>query len=186
MGFFSKLKENFTHGGVKISLQAPPSVSMNGADVPVTVALSATDKQESIERVTVRILAQTNNRAFSASSNANANASQNEEHTVAEAEYAQPFSLAPGETKNVPLNIVMNQGAAVASQLPQDSGAAKVFGALQKLESVSEAMNGASYTYTIEASAKVQGLALGPGTRQPIQILKPGQIGTGIAANVHL
>lgn len=185
MGLFGKLKENFNHGGIKVQLQAPASVSMNDATVPVTVSVTATSEQHTIERVSVTITAQSYNQAFSESGNNN-NSAQNQQHTVAESDYSQPFTLASGETKTVEVNIVMNQGAAVAAQLPEGSGIAQVAGMFQKLQSVSEAMNGNSYQYFVEASAKIEGVTFGPSYQQPIQILKPGEIGGAIQKNIRL
>ncbi len=47
MGFFGKIKENLSHGGVKIQLQAPASVSMQDAVLPV---ISAELRQHQLKR----------------------------------------------------------------------------------------------------------------------------------------
>jgi len=184
MGLFGKLKENFNHGGVKIQLQAPASVSMNDTTVPVTVSITATDQERTIDRVSVIIIAQSHNQAFSDSNNTNP--AQGQQHTVAQSDYVQPFTLMPGETKSIEIGIVMNEGAAVAAQLPEGSGMAQLAGAFQKLQAVSEAMNGNSWQYYIDASAKIEGVGFGPSHRQPIQILKPGEIGTAFQKNIRL
>jgi len=187
MGLFGKLKENLGHGGIKVQLQAPASVSMSDASFPVTVTLTASDQQQTIENVKVEITARSYDQSFSTSNN-NPPTTQSQEHMVAEANYAQAFTIMPGETKSVPLTIIMNQGAAAAAQLPEGSGMAQVAGAFQKLQSLSETMNSTSYQYTIEASAKIQGITLGPAYNQPIQILKPGELGGATQGNlgIHL
>src|SRR4051812_21279133 len=108
MGFFSKIKDNLGHGGVNIDFQAPASVSMNDANLPVNVTLTASNQQQ-INKVTAEIIATTHDQAFNTGSPENGTA--NESHTVAVAEIAQPFALAAGETKTVQLNIVMNSGS---------------------------------------------------------------------------
>lgn len=184
MGLFGKLKENFNHGGIKVQLQAPASVSMNDATLPVTVSITASEEQKNIERVSVTIIAESHNQSFS--QNSNDASPQSQQHTVAESDYSQPFMLAPGETKTVEISLVMNQGAAITAQLPEGSGLAQVAGMFQKLQSVSEAMNGTSYEYFVKATAKIEGITFGPSYQQPIQILKPGEMGTAFQANIHL
>jgi uncharacterized membrane protein len=178
MGFFGKIKENMNHGGVKVELQAPASVSETDATLPVTVNVTATDKPENIKSVKVQIIRQSHNQSFS-TGNIN-QGMQNQEFTVAQAEDVQPFSISPGETKTVQLSITMNAGTALGAQLPEGSGMSAVAGALEKLQEVSEVMNQNSYSYYIHASAQIDGIAIGPGSRQPLQILKPGQIGGAV------
>src|SRR4051812_37040347 len=100
MSIFGKLKENFNHGGIKIQLQAPASVSMNDATVPVTVSLSASGEQKTIERVTVTITARSYNQQFNEpvgdSSISSSPTFQGVQHVVAEVNYSQPFSIMPG------------------------------------------------------------------------------------------
>lgn len=181
MGLFSKLKDNFTHGGVKVGLEAPASVSMTDSAIPVTVTVSASDKQETIDRVSALLIARSLDRGFTQPTNGSLNnANQGQEITVAEANFAQQFTIMPGETKTVQLSIVMNQGAAMASQLPEDSIAAKFASALQNLQSISEVMNDTSYSYDIRVTAKVSGVVLSPSKQQPIQLRKPGQMGGAV------
>ncbi|HET9098281.1 MAG TPA: hypothetical protein VFN51_01550 [Candidatus Saccharimonadales bacterium] len=184
MGLFGKIKENFNHGGIKIQLQAPASVSMNDATLPVSVNVSATSEPHNIESVSVAIIAQPANQAFTDPNNVNS--VQNFQETVARSDINQPFSLQPGESKTIEFTIVMNAGAAAASQLPAGSSMAEVAGVFQKLQSVSEVMDRSIYEYYIEASAKVEGIGFSPSFQQPIQLFKPGEIGTGFNGNIHL
>ena len=186
MGFFDKLKDNFSHGGVKVQIQAPASASMNDPSIPVTVTISASDKQETIERVTVAIIAQSLDRGFTQpTGNSTNNSTHAQELTVAEANMARSFTIMPGETKVIQLSIIMNQGAALEAQLPEDSVAAKFAGALQSLQSISELMNDTSYSYSVRASAKVSGILFSPSQEQPIQLLKPGQMGGATQGTIH-
>ncbi len=92
--------------------------------------------------------------------------------------------LQPNETKTVQLNIVMNTGAMAGAVMPEGSAMAQVAGVLQKIQTVSEALNKNSYSYDVRASADVDGISLDPAKQQPVQILKPGEIGTALNTNL--
>jgi hypothetical protein len=178
MGLFSKIKQNLNHGGVDIDFQAPASVSMQDASIPVTVTLAATDQPQQINRVSVEIIQSTQSQAFNQSRD-NATTTVPDK-TVARVDHAQPFTLAPGQSQSLQLNLVMNAAAAIQQQLPEGSGLAQVAGAISKLQSISEAINGESYNYSLKASADVEGITFDPSKSRPIQVLKPGQIGIAI------
>lgn len=184
MGFFNKIKDNLSHGGIKIQLQAPASVSMQDASLPVTVTLTNSTDTRTVKRVTAEIIATSRNQSFNQPGNSGVSNTQTTNETVARADNMEQFVLQPSETKTVQLNIVMNTGAAVADQLPEGSGMAQVAGALQKLQSISEALNKDSYSYDVRASADVDGIKLDPAKQQPLQILKPGEIGTALNTNL--
>ncbi len=178
MGLFGKIKENFNHGGVKVDLQAPASISMQDATMPVTVSITNTgDQPHTVNKVSVEIIATSRNQSFNTSSS-QASSSSPETKTVARAENVQPFIIAPSAIQSVQLSITMNTAATLQEQLPQDGAMAQVAGAIQKLQSVSNAMNQTSYTYTVQAVADVEGITFDPSSDNlPLQILKPGQIG---------
>lgn len=175
MGFFGKIKQNLNRGGIKVNLQAPASASMQEANLPVTVSITNAGEQQTINSVKVEIIATSRNQSFG-TPDPNSN-NQVVNQTVARADNTEQFVIMPGETKTVQISLVMNAGAAAQSQLPEGSSMAQVAGALQKLQTVSEAMSGDNYSYTIRASADVEGVTLDPRKEKPIQILKPGQIG---------
>lgn len=179
MGFFSSLKKNFKHGGVKVRLQAPASVSMQDASFPVNVSVVASDSPAQVKGVKVEIIAESRNQAFNQPSSVGTSNEQFTQQTVARSDYNQPFTLNPGETKTVQVNIVMNQGKSVESQLPQGSAMAQVAHAVGQLQSLQEHLNQNSYSYYVQAVADVDGVSFDPSDRQDIQILKPGQIGAG-------
>lgn len=181
MGFFSKLKQNFTHGGVKVKLQAPASVSTQDAAVPVTVTVSASDGVQVIKGITVEIVAESRNQAFN---NAGTSTAPAEQKTVARTENTESFTLAGGESRDIQIPIVMNAGAQLESQLPEGSGMATVAHALQGLQNLSQAFDHTSYRYFVRATADVDGIALDPSDQQDIQVLGMGQ--TGGAVGLHL
>jgi hypothetical protein len=177
MGFLSKIKENFTHGGVKIELQAPASVSMQDAQLSANVTVTSTNDQVQINNVRVEIFAESRSQGFTSNSNASVSPTI---QLVAQAENNEQFTLPPNQSKSVPLQIVMNAGAAIGAALPEGSGMAPVAHALQELQAVGQALGAGDQTYYIQATADVDGVMLDPSTRQPIQILKPGQMGGAI------
>jgi len=185
MGLFGKLKENLSHGGVNVSLQAPASASMKDPTIPVTVNITATEEQHTINNVSVELFKTPDNSA--AGFNQTNNPSQYSiKESMGKANYEQPFVVMPGETKAVPLNIIMNVGAAINTQLPGGTpeGVAQVANALQKLQNVANYMGTQKYTYNIDASVSIEGISMGTGKSVPIQLLKPGEYGG--AANWHL
>jgi len=177
MGLFSKIKQNLNHGGVDIDFEAPASVSMQDANVPVTVTLTA-DQAQQINRVTAELTRTSRNQAFNQSTVNDT--SPIPDVTVARVDNTQSIALAPGQSQTVQLNLVMNAGAAVQQQLPEGSAMAQVAGAISKLQTVSDSMNGDSYIYEIKVSADVEGISLDPSKIKAVQVLKPGEIGGAI------
>lgn len=174
MGLFDSLKQNFKHG-VKVTLDAPASVSSQDASLPVSVAVTASDNQQTIQKIYVEIIAESRDQSFSL--NASSTSNSTEQKVVARSEYTEPFIVAAGETKAVQLSITMNQGAALQEQLPEGSGLAQIAGAFEKLQNVTNAISQKNYTYTLRAVADVEGVAFDPSDQQPLQILKPGEVG---------
>jgi hypothetical protein len=183
MGIFGSIKKNLSHGGVKLELSAPASVSMQDAGLPVSVTITAAEAAVHINSVKAEVIAQSQNMNFQQPRSGGANTSTTIQ-TVGRAENTQPFDLTAGQSQTVQLNIVMNAGAAVAAQLPEGSAMAGLAHGLQQLQSLGEAMNPQSFTYHLQASADVEGVALDPSKQQPLQVLKPGQLGGGLNINL--
>lgn len=78
----------------------------------------------------------------------------------------------------------MNQGVAIGGELPEGSRRASVAHALEEMQAVGEALNPSSWSYTLKASAGIDGVVLSPSASQPLQILKPGQIGGAVNINL--
>lgn len=182
MGLFDSIKQNFTQGGVEVRIHAPASVSMEDASMPVGVTLTASDATQTINRVRVELIAETNAQSFSQPGDANSGSGYSSQ-TVAQIEDNTVIVLGPGETKEIQLAIAMNQGALLGEQLPEGSGMAQVASMIEKLQNVSSALNQSSYRYHVKATADVEGVAFDPSDTQSIQILKPGQMGAGF--NMH-
>jgi sporulation-control protein spo0M len=166
MGFFSKLKQNFSHGGVKLSLQSPSSVSMGDASVPTTVTITATDTAQVIESISVEINASYTDKE-----------GYGNQETIAQGQYNQPFTINPGESKVVQIAVPLSR-LAPQDQIPEEvQPLANVLGALGN---IAQAMDQRTYTYQVSASADIAGITFAPSDSNPIQILHPGQIGTAI------
>ena len=179
MGFFGKIKQNLNHGGVKIDLQAPGSANMQDATIEVSVTLTNGPEARTVNKVIVEIIATSQNQGFNQATASDASTTTTaSSKTVASSNITQPFILQAGESKTLALSIVMNGTELMAQQLPQGSPAAGVLNAVQQLQKVSQAVNGESWSYRVQATADVEGIALDPSVDQPITIFKPGQIGS--------
>lgn len=156
MGFFSKIKQNLNHGGVSISMQAPAIVSTTDATIPVAVTVTAGESPQIIKSITAEVMVTVNDRDFQ-----QRNASENVAHRETYAENTEEFTLQPGESKIAQLQIPMpaHEGGpiALASKL---QGLQVTFGSKSH------------YTYEIQASADVKGIALDPADSAPLQIVK--------------
>jgi hypothetical protein len=185
MGLFGKLKENFKHGGVSLTLQAPTSVSLQDASLPVSVTITASDEAQTIKRVSAEIIATSQTQAFSTSGIQN-NANQNnvQQHTVARIDNNESFSLAPGESRTVQLTLTMSGAAQAMSGMagmdPNSTGAHILNTVVAGLKSA----DASQYSYDLKASADVDGITLDPAKSQPLQINAPGQIGGSFRINV--
>ncbi len=184
MGFFGKIKDNLNHGGIKLDLQAASSVSMQDAAFPVVVTLTSTSpEQHSVKRVSAEIIATNRQQSYNqpVANGSGSSMPQTLAQTVARAENNEPFIIMPGETKTLQFNIVMNAGAAAEAQFEEGSAMAQVAGAFKNLQSVSAALDNTSWSYSLKASADVEGIALDPSVSHILQILKPGEMGGGFA-----
>jgi hypothetical protein len=177
MGFFGKLKQNIHHGGVEVKMQAPASIKMSDAVLPVNITITATDQPAQIKSVKAEIQAVSQNMGFSQPNGATSPTNNvGTPQTVAQEANMQAFTLNPGQSQTVQLNITMNAGAAA-----QQAGVgAQIAHAIGSLQTLAETLNSNSYTYTLIASADVEGIAFDPSDSQNLQILKPGQFGTAI------
>ncbi len=187
MGFFSKIKDNFQHGGITLDFQAPASVSMQDPSLPITVTITSTGEAHTIKGVSAEIIATSRNKSFSQptisfgnNSAINNTDTQIVTEIVARADNNEQFVIQAGETKTVQVSIVMNTAAAVQDQLPADGVMAQVAGAVQKIGSISQALSGEGWSYELRVKADVDGIALDPAKSHPLQILKPGQIGGAV------
>ena len=86
--------------------------------------------------------------------------------------------LLPNQPQTLSFQLGLNIGKATAAFDPNNP-IQKVANVMGKLETMAETMDNKTYKYWVEATANIQGIAIGASASQPIQLLKPGQIGTG-------
>lgn len=176
MGFFSKIKQNFSHGGIQLTMQAPSSVSESDASFTVIVTLTneGTTSQQ-IKQLEVKLVEDHTRQQSQTNS-----AGMQPNRDIATAQQSTPFTVNPGEAKAVELTVAMNIGKYVNEVLPDNglvNAAAKVLGGIQ---TVTETIQNQNYEHYIEAIADVEGITFDPSARSRIQLLKPGHIGTSI------
>jgi|GEM_PF-815689 hypothetical protein len=178
MGLFGKLKENM-HGGVQVHVQAPSSVPGNQV-IPVTVTLSA-DSTQTVNSVKAEIKAQAREQGLSIGGGnmggghgMGVNDERTMHQTVAQVESREAFTINPGETKTVNLQLYLNGSAGSGNPLAQlNTGGGALGGAIKAMATAAQAFDHINYIYTVHASADVQGVHMAPSDKQPIQILPP-------------
>ena len=186
MGFFGKLKENFTHDDIKVGLQSPASVSEQDASFITTVTVQNTGQMpQTISGVKVELV---EDRQQSGSGiqigGQNRQSGGQTRFIMASAENTETWAIGPGESKALTLSVPLNLGNLAEGALPADSPLQAVVGALGAVEKVADELNTANYMHYVNAIASVQGLTLQPSARERIQLLKPGQLGSAI--NIQL
>jgi hypothetical protein len=186
MGFFSKLKQDLSHGGIKLNVQAPATVQEQDAsfNAEITIAGSG-EAAQTINHIKVSLKedhTEHNNFQTGQQNNTMPNGPVLKE--LSSAIYSESFAINPGETKTITVAVPLNVGKLASQALPQNGALAAAAGVLGKLETVADAMNNTHYRHYVEAVAEVAGIRMSPSARADIQLLKPGQFGTGL--NVRL
>ena len=168
MGLFSKLRQNVNHGGVKVQVQAPGSVPSNQV-IPVNVTLTA-DSAQTINSVKAELKARAKEEGLMLGNGGiGAQQSRTMEQTIAQVENRQPFTIAPGETKTVNLQLYIDGTTGNASPSGGTGAAANV------INSIIQGLGHVHYIYSLHVSADVPGVALDPSDKMPIQILPAAQ-----------
>ena len=179
MGFFSKLKADMNHGGVKLNAQVPGSVPSD-QPIPITVTITS-DTPQTVNSVTVKLEAEEREQGVSLGfgsggmNNMNqmgANERGTTYQTVAQVENRDQFTIAPGDTKTVTLQLYLNNAQTGQGQGGQMNPMGAALGGV--LQSI--AMRGfahASFIYRVHVSADIAGVGVGPHQNLPIQIAPP-------------
>jgi hypothetical protein len=186
MGLFSKLGKSM-HGGVTLKVQAPGSVNENQM-VPITVTITS-EETHTVSSVKAEIYAQEEQRGVSFGNNGvgvgmgggvgigmgnnnndmGMNNNRSYTQTVAQVESREAFTINPGETKVVNLQLYIDAG--VTQKLSGGGGA--VAGAIGALVSAAQTLENIHFIYSVHASAHVDGVKLHPSDHMPIQVLPP-------------
>lgn len=177
MGLFDKLKQNFTHGGIKLQLQAPASVSQNDPSFTATVILTnAGEAAQTVNSITVSLVEDRSQTDTLQDDDLNDQAPQD----LASASNDEPLTLQPGETKTLDFTLPLNLGKLAAAELPQNGGLAAVANVLGRVEAISDALKPQHYRHYVNASAQIEGITFGAGAQAEIQLLAPGEFGTSV------
>jgi hypothetical protein len=177
MGLFSKLKGSMSHG-VKVHIQAPSSVPGNQV-IPITVSVTA-DSSQTINSIKAEIKASAREEGVSLGGGGMGGVGVREgrsmAQTVAQVESREPFTIGPGETKTVNLQLFIDGNAGSGNPLGQLGNMnGGIGGAFKALATVAQTMEHVNYIYTVHASADVQGVTIDPSDKLPIQILPPSE-----------
>jgi len=179
MGFFDKIKQNFSHGGIKISLDVPNTLSEtdSGFIAKVTLTNDGTAPQ-TIKSLKVALV---EDHGMANSQNQQSGIQYKD---IATSTQEGPIVLAAGETKQLDIAVALNFGKFLGESVPDNpiiNAAASVLGAIQN---VSEAMNTQNYRHYVQVVADVDGVAFDPSAKSDVQLLRPGQIGAGLNINI--
>ncbi len=178
MGIFSKLKQNLQHGGVKVKVDAPATISLKD-NFDVAITITSTDPQK-IKSVTVSFVKHLVNTQ---------NANEPTIRTVVTKREDTTFNIAAGETKQIKINMSLDPAKDpelndLIKELDPSGiteGMAKIAGNLMK---VTEALNNKQYDYYIEAKVDVDGIAFDPAGQVSVQFLRPGELGASARINL--
>ncbi len=183
MGFFSNIKKNLNHGGVKVSIQGPNPVRLQDPTANLQVHIENTgDTPATIN--TVRVTLEYDER----STNPEQVSTNRMNVSVAAYEMKEPFVLQAKEVKQqtivLPLTVQSAMNAAADSGVLSTEAAQTVQGAagiLGKAMDVAQ-MYGQMTTdkqrdYMFKIVADVEGVSFDPSATQRVQVLKPNEIG---------
>ncbi|GAC1500999.1 MAG: hypothetical protein NVS1B10_04930 [Candidatus Saccharimonadales bacterium] len=172
MGLFSKFKSSM-NGGVQVHVQAPSSVPSNQViQVAVNVTSASTQTINSV-KAELKAVAHEQGLTMGDGNGIGVQQGRTNAQTVANAESKDQFTISPGETKTVNLQLYLSGGAQLG-QIPNVGGA--IGGVLQTMASVAQKINHVNYTYTVHGSVDVQGHSLSPSDKQDIQILPASEV----------
>lgn len=172
MGFFSKIKDNFTGGGVNVIVDAPALFSDT---IPVRVKIEASAPQ------TVNsIKAYLEKETFS--DNDTSNIGRKEQ--LYEIQLSGPFTIQAGQSfvleGTIATNItdqLNNVATSQGQEVPQV--AQNIAGAIDKFSNFFDAMSNKRINYNVVAVADVEGIAFDPSDRIDIKKQAFGQMNIG-------
>lgn len=184
MGFFSKLKQNLNHGGVKVRVDAPATVSLvdTAFDVKVTISNNG-DTPQTIKQLMVGVKEDRmtqDNFGDPTARNMPSGPSTRDLETITNNE---TFVLNANETRTVTVKLPLKAAEILQEVAGNNSALNAAADILGKVETVAAAMNHDHYRHYVEASVDVEGIAFDPAAQVDVQFLKPGQVGAGI--NLH-
>jgi hypothetical protein len=179
MGFFSKIKDNLQHGGVKVHVTAPATAHRSDPSLSMQVTLTNNSEPRVIKSVHIALVS-----SAPIANGANVSTNTNSREVVAQQSFTQEINLAADEVRTLEISLPLGAQDVLAAALPDNPLAEQLGNAFQALQTVAAATSGRNLDYRIEVSADVDGIAIDPSDSLPINMLAPGEIGTGF--NFHL
>ena len=175
MGFLTKLKQNFNHGGIKVTISAPNIVSES--DPSFSTILSILNTSEIVMTVNSihvtleedRIQAQPNSNQNSAVD------SQNQIKEISRTDDLNMFTIEPKETKQMTIIVPLNFGKLAQGVLPENGALNAIAGVLGNMQKVMNVIDESDYIHYVNAVVDVDGISFDPSARVTIKVLKPGQ-----------
>lgn len=166
MGLFNKLKSEM-NGGVKVRVEAPSSIQ-SGQSIPVNVTITS-DTTQTIKATKVELKVTTKEEGLNFNNQGvGVNDQRTMAQTVAQAEDRESFTINPGETKTLNLQLYLDSNA--NPQMP-NMGGGKIGGFMQAVATAAQGMERINFIYSVHASVDVDGHGLNPSDQQPIQII---------------
>lgn len=187
MGFFSKLKQNLNHGGIKVRVDAPAMVKLTGESFDATVTIKNEGSEaQNIKSVTVSLVEDRFEQDMSGNPTAQSSLPSNDQRAIrnlASVANQEAFTLEPGQEKALTVTLPIKAAEIINEVAGDNAGLKAVASALGKLETVAAAMNQSHFRHYVQATVDVDGISLDPSAQADVQLLKPGQVGAGI--NLH-
>ncbi len=162
MGFFSKLKDNFQHGGIKITLAAPPVITANMTTLPVQVTVTAGETAQRINSLSVELIKEEYSQGRSTTTGTSTNSEQ-QTTILSRQDTNQSFDLPAGQTATIDLTLSVSTPAQI-----DNPALRKAAGIMSAFSTFGSSAN--NWQHYIRASADVEGIVLDPSAQQRVQI----------------
>lgn len=172
MGILDKLKNNFSHGGVKVSLETPESINAGDSNLIVRVTLSSENKISKINKINVKLVQIIDRAVSGTGQNSGYESPSHEERWMAGADYTNSFEVQPGQPLmldlNLPLNLTSFWGSDSDNPLVQAGAEFE-----ERLERITNFMERERFRYEVVCGVDVEGVSMvfDPGARKKIEIL---------------
>lgn len=166
MGFFSAIKKNLNHGGVKLTLQIPLEISAAEPSLSGQLNMVA-DQQQQINKVTVKLI-RTHYENINTGMQGDAQSTPiRNEYVLGSFVKEEPFMLQANMPVSLPVYIPFQASAELPASIPGYEPVTEVLDNLQKFDNFN---NNERYTYEVVAVADVEGVTLDPADRKSIEL----------------
>jgi hypothetical protein len=156
MAFFSKVKQFFGAGTIKVELSAPPQVAKTAGHLPGRIALTALSDQHVLD-VTVKLVERW--------STGRGEEKTEKEFELGKVTVAQAFDMKQGESRSFEFVLPFQPIKSNADQLMERGGALGMLGKAGAFAAAEKS------TYKVSAIADVKGAALDPSDDKNIQLM---------------